>query len=387
MTLPLQLVQGPSGTTWVFCSDEVVTEAVTPTDAQVQGAVAALQAAGRKLSEINLALVQRAYPRWRLSAALVQAAVQHVVQQAVAARKQAAAGYEIRDAGSGHGLGVFAVRAFAAGERIMSEAPLLRWKSETETVQPAELQGMLAALPPADRDAFEALAALPPSSRLAQGSDLTFRVWAANAYPTREIEGSSPHASSSAVYRHVCRINHACRPNCAHAWNERLQRMTVHATQAIGPGEELTLTYLGTDRDAPGRAERQQLLQEHFDFTCGCSLCALPKSEARASDRRRTRLVALCESLHAEAPGGPGRRSFADTAKLLEERLALLREEGVAVEWAHGAMFVVMVKASQAGGRRKDFKMWAERTKRSAEVLLGKDSVQYQMYAHWAQEL
>ena len=368
---------------WQFLS----VPGVAPSAAEIQAAVEKLQAQGVKLGGMAAA-IKAAHPKWQggLTDAAIRDAVKAVVAAAVARR---ALTYEIRDASDGKGMGVFALRGYKAGERIMCERPLVRWSSHEEHVRPADLKKLVSALPNDEQKAFYALSSTPAhghAEAIAAGmTDLPGRIWMANAYPAREIMSDRAPAFSSAVYAHVCRINHACNPNCIHTWNERLQRMTVHATRAIAAGDELFLTYLGTDRDAPGRVERQALLRNHFCFNCACSLCALPEEHSRASDERRARLVALCELLHEERPGGGGTRNYKQLAKLLDEKLALMRDENVSEAWAHGAMFVAMIKAKECGSRAA-FRNWAERAKKAAEIAMGADSVYYQAYAEHAQQ-
>ena len=303
-----------------------------------------------------------------------------------------AKGYEIRDAGRGKGLGVFARHSFAPGERIICEAPLVQWSSGDAVVRPGhDLRKLVAALPPEAQRAFFALEPVPLHSKslVSQGigaTDIAGRVWMANAYPAREFEGGGGEGSSSAVYSEICRINHGCNPNCIHAWNELLQRQTVHATRPIAAGEELELTYLGTDRDAPGRRERQALLEDHFGFRCGCALCSLPDAQALRSDSRRARLVELCDLLHGERVGGGGTRPYGEVRALLEERLGLLRAEGVAEAFAHGAMLVVSAKAHEQG-QRDEALGWARRALDGATLALGADSVPHRLYADWAAKL
>eukprot|EP01052_Picozoa_sp_SAG31_P008514 SAG31_NODE_431_length_15775_cov_3.350663_16_plen_124_part_00 len=99
-------------------------------------------------------------------------------------------------------------------------------------------------------------------------------------------------------------------------------------------------------------------------------------------------MVALCEMLHDESPGGAGTRSFRQTHALLDERLRLMREEGVAEAWAHGAMFAVMAKAGQApDGGRDHVKQWCDRALTASNVILGTDCVQSKAYPAYAKRL
>jgi len=49
------------------------------------------------------------------------------------------------------------------------------------------------------------------------------------------------------VFTNASSINHSWRPNAWHAWNTATERLTVHAIRNIEQGEEITISYLGTN--------------------------------------------------------------------------------------------------------------------------------------------
>jgi hypothetical protein len=72
-----------------------------------------------------------------------------------------------------------------------------------------------------------------------------------------------------AIFLEACRINHACDNNAQKNWNENIKRHTVHALRDICKGEEITIYYLGVDKN---REDRREALQAKFGFTCLCRL-------------------------------------------------------------------------------------------------------------------
>ena len=140
-------------------------------------------------------------------------------------------GLELRET-SAKGCGVYALRDFAAGERLLAESPLVEClvQDARGTVQPAAAVEQLSSETRAD---FFALCQNPQ-----YGAERTARgIWLSNAYPTDD----APEAKS-AVFRVCCRFNHACQPSAYQHWNERTRRMTVHAVTAIRSGEEVTVS-------------------------------------------------------------------------------------------------------------------------------------------------
>lgn len=64
-------------------------------------------------------------------------------------------------------------------------------------------------------------------------------------------------------------INHSCTPNCAVVGN------ALYALRDINPEEEITVSYYGDEFKQKSFSERQQLLEEGWQFSCTCALCTL----------------------------------------------------------------------------------------------------------------
>lgn len=231
-------------------------------------------------------------------------------------------GIEIRSAGNGSGLGVFALRPFQPGARIFGESPLVQWTSADQVECPgvsyAWLQRQLERLPPADQAAYAALYASPAHAD--KGPALA--IWISNAYPGEE-DGDG---DSAAVFCIGSRFNHGCSANCATSWDSRLRRQMYHAVKPIGSGEEITVNYLGQAGHVQGRDARMAGLRK-VGFECSCALCVLSTSARIASDARRSRMASLRSQLEQERRRGAEGGLYEHCACLLEKLLSLMREE------------------------------------------------------------
>jgi len=133
---------------------------------------------------------------------------------------------EIRTAGAA-GLGVFALRAIAPGERIAAEAPLLQWSKERDGDDIAALEAAVGRLGAQARHAFW---------DLCQNDEhgprrAVYGTWLSNALPTT--------SGTAAVFRLLSRVNHSCKPNAHAAWSPALRAETLHALSPIAAGEEV----------------------------------------------------------------------------------------------------------------------------------------------------
>lgn len=72
-------------------------------------------------------------------------------------------------------------------------------------------------------------------------------------------------------------------------------------------------------------AERQLALLTRWGFRCTCDMCSAPEAERNASDTRRQRI----RTLRTEVLEHVERREFFAAAKVNEEMLALIEQEGL----------------------------------------------------------
>ena len=180
-----------------------------------------------------------------------------------------------------HGTGLFTLKsAILAGDRILSEAPLVECKLLVEDDAASTMVDKL----------------LDDLSRL-QKTDATTVYWLAKKNGkvdgksadqwTAELRNHSPDALSGAVdavlkvsinysssnkgkmtglFKTLNLVNHSCTPNTARYWNDKQQKMELRAISNIEAGNEILVTYIDqfNSRD-----------QRHSDlgFACICPVC------------------------------------------------------------------------------------------------------------------
>lgn len=212
----------------------------------------------------------------------------------------------------GKGKGLVATSTIGPGTRILTEAPLFTTASLTSLeTQEKDLAKIIKSLPKEGQRAFLSLHNNNP------GREPLSNIVRTNAYPL------GPSSSVGAIFPTIARMNHSCRPNAQHAWNEALGVETVHAVRTIGPGDELTLSYLA---GGPSN-ERKQKLKQYFGFDCTCDICSLPATELKVSDARLSKATQLDEAI------GNSKRVMMTPEKALADCRALLElyaQEGIA---------------------------------------------------------
>ncbi|KAM0720003.1 hypothetical protein Q7P37_004138 [Cladosporium fusiforme] len=211
----------------------------------------------------------------------------------------------------GKGKGLVATQTVKPGETILSEPPLFTTASLSNPATfEKDLGAIVKALPKDGQRAFLSLHNNNP------GSDPFTNIVRSNGYPL------GPNSDVGAIFPLVARLNHACKPNAQHCWNEKEGVEVVHALREVKEGEELTLSY---SMGGPSE-ERRGSLKEYFGFDCQCEACTLPKAELESSDARLRRAQKLDEAI-----GDPKRvrhlpdRALADCKTLL----GIYREEGI----------------------------------------------------------
>lgn len=168
------------------------------------------------------------------------------------------------------------------GELIINEPALFTTESlqNAETIE-KDLGTIVKALPKEGQRAFLSLHNNFP------GSNPFSNIIRSNGYPL------GPSSDIGGIFPETARINHSCRPNAQHAWNEKLAGMMVHAVREIKEGEELTLSYIV---GGPSE-ERKSNLKNFFNFDCHCELCDLPTDERAKSDERLGKAQQLDEAI------------------------------------------------------------------------------------------
>jgi hypothetical protein len=129
------------------------------------------------------------------------------------------------------------------------------------------------------------------------------------------------------IFLQTAILEHSCRPNAFHAFNDATKRLTLHAVRDIKKGEEITINY-SPDTAIRVRSERQDLLRRECYFVCHCSLCTAPEPERLASDARCKRLTDIDRQI---SRGSKPIMAYEEgPLPLIHTMIKLLREEGIA---------------------------------------------------------
>ncbi|KAI1503112.1 hypothetical protein F5X99DRAFT_426450 [Biscogniauxia marginata] len=202
----------------------------------------------------------------------------------------------------GMGGGLVATEDIARGTRIVAEIPILHLSELSADDEVLEFCKRLSNMPKEDIERIDSLyASTAVKGHIKKESWDTIREYYQSGQITNddgqvvhEIElealiestnlrwtkfctnsvwlsgGEESEKRSSAVFPLYSCINHSCAPNVVHAFNETIQRYTIHAMHEIKAGEQLFTDY------GPGIGKsREDRAKEHsyWGFTCNCIAC------------------------------------------------------------------------------------------------------------------
>lgn len=250
--------------------------------------------------------------------------------------------YELRNTDE-KGYGLFATVNIPIGTRIICEAPLIRISENSVHLA----WGPYCRLSNAQKAAFDKLHSYKSGTidfkwvSRHQLIDLTddsldeddveemvaervrvLSTFAANNFVTGE---------GLSVFETAARLNHSCVPNVHHSFNPNLGKQTVHAARPIQAGEELLTNYLGSPATYYPQAQRVQMLQHSYGFTCLCPACS---DSSGTSDGRRELMSNLAWGLQQYFEGKGYGQDFTPTSQLAalqqaEGLIHLLLQEGL----------------------------------------------------------
>ncbi|CAP62077.1 uncharacterized protein PODANS_5_450 [Podospora anserina S mat+] len=261
----------------------------------------------------------------------------------------------------GKGKGLIATSKIPKGTRILSEAPLFQVSSVE--IRPDVLEALIVSeLHHLTKDQKRAYVSLRNSYSKESGVRPIFGIAKTNVllFGTHEPEGG--------LFLEMSCMNHSCRPNTHYNWNNKTERLTIHALRDIQDGEELTVSYM--TQTGP-RVHRQKFLEDCFFFHCECELCGLSPGASEESDMRLLEIAAI----EHELEDGNGTFYYAKALALLREIFAVFREEGIwdqSIPKVHVVAF--QIACMYADERRA--KIFAQRALDVRVVIEGEDSLE-----------
>jgi hypothetical protein len=182
--------------------------------------------------------------------------------------------FEVRDAGEGRGLGIFALRAFEIGEKILVERCVFKIPACLEGKEKfEEVARQFTLLPVSVQTAVKSLhqGSVNPEDaflvRLFGDGILQFKY---NSF------GVGLGFESGGICVTASRFNHSCLPNCTHSFVPDHGLMVIGANQTIPVGAELTVTYTNAENHTEGFEAFQAHLRATWGFTCSCRACRDP---------------------------------------------------------------------------------------------------------------
>ncbi|RYC60078.1 hypothetical protein CHU98_g6128 [Xylaria longipes] len=195
----------------------------------------------------------------------------------------------------GKGKGLIATRTIRRGERIMAARPALL--VHRDAFRELRLEDMyylmdmaIDKLPKPRRESYLAQAGTMGGHKL---TDILFT----NSFQI--LVGDSDEGFHYGNFPEVSLLNHDCRP------------------KDIGPGEELTVSYIDA---LQVRSVRRERTRNSLGFSCSCSHCTLSKKESAASDSRLL-TISQMESELSDF------NSKITSPAMIEEYVALYKEE------------------------------------------------------------
>ncbi|RDL38552.1 uncharacterized protein BP5553_02892 [Venustampulla echinocandica] len=172
-------------------------------------------------------------------------------------------GYEIRPTGTPLGDGMFATKNIKPGTVILSEPSLITlevFKFQDHRMRERELAICLHRLSPTDKRHVESL---DPSASILEIFDAN-AFWLQGKYMVRRL------------YREICKINHACKPNAVLHHKED-GAGEVHALHPISKGTQIHIHYLSL-----GVPKAQ--VEDKYGFACRCNACLGIETDSEALD-------------------------------------------------------------------------------------------------------
>jgi hypothetical protein len=205
--------------------------------------------------------------------------------------------FELRNAGGGKGLGYFALRDFAVGEKVLVERPVIRIEGMGDA---RSLQLQFEALPAATQAAILNLHKTEWKSAqkkliMKSVNCAVFERYHSNSFSLGDdVDNLNGEKGSGCILIHGSRFNHACIPNCTRYFFSCQDLMVFSVCNSIAAGSEITISYGGPSKFGLGFDVYREYLMNGWGFECCCPSCsdrsAFKKLEtlAKMIDQMRT---------------------------------------------------------------------------------------------------
>ena len=186
--------------------------------------------------------------------------------------------YEVRPSSvaEGSGLGVFALRAFAVGDKVLTERAVMKLMSDPfiRCQGLRDFTALYNALPEAVQ---KAVCDLHPSHPHDAEDTLLSRGVGPGSlqYKYNHFAMGDTPSSFGGLCVIASRFNHACVPNCGRHFLSDHDLLVIHVDAPVAIGEELTISYTAKEH-TQGIEHFKRYMMKGWKFECSCRVCKDP---------------------------------------------------------------------------------------------------------------
>ena len=217
-------------------------------------------------------------------------------------------GFKISDSGVGRGEGVFALRDFVAGDKIIVERASLSAAFEAPVGSAA-----LLALPAGVKAALTCLSSAASEDESAAVGDELAAAMLQRKF-TNNAMGLGDADRSSGLFLTIAKVNHSCAGNSEHYYLAEHSLMLLVATTNIAVGEEITFSYV---HNCATKHERAVNLK-HWGIVCDCRACVVLPGGTASIGAALDKIARLDAKLVAQGSRGHTVKALATGHRLLE---------------------------------------------------------------------
>lgn len=172
--------------------------------------------------------------------------------------------YEIRDAGEGKGLGLFTLRDFERGEKILVERAVAVATQLTGAMyRPIDFSKL--------HESASLMSAAMALTPMASSLPMKFLTNSAAL-------GSEEDEAGTGLFVNFSRVNHDCIGNATHYYSPDQKLKLLVTNHAIPAGSEVTFSYAGNVFPSSGQ---RAIMCRFRGFQCTCAACQNPQIAAK----------------------------------------------------------------------------------------------------------